>query len=166
MKFNKFMKIVGLDLAGKEKNPTGFCLLKINEREETEIKLLYTDREIMEEIRKIKPDIICVDAPLSFPSDGYFRDSDIEMKRRGFKPLSPMFPAMRLLVKRGIKLKEELGFRCIEVFPRATEKILGLKKEMGANKDKYDALLCALTGKYFLLGKYELVGKEIVVPKI
>ncbi|MCD6092839.1 MAG: DUF429 domain-containing protein, partial [Candidatus Aenigmarchaeota archaeon] len=97
------MKIVGLDLAGKEKNPTGFCLLKINEREETEIKLLHTDAEIMEEIRKIKPDIICVDAPLSFPPDGYFRDSDIEMKRRGFKPLPPMFPAMRLLVKRGIK---------------------------------------------------------------
>jgi predicted nuclease with RNAse H fold len=79
---------------------------------------------------------------------------------------------MLILVERGIKLASklrELGYKCIEVFPRATEKILGLKKERRVNKDKYDALLCALTGKYYLNGKYEAVGDEegqIVIPLI
>ncbi len=77
-----------------------------------------------------------------------------------------------MLTKRAIKLASvfrRLGFKVIEVFPRATERVLGLKKEKRVNKDKYDALLCALTGKYYLLGKYELIGDEkegIVIPSV
>ncbi|MEM7826685.1 MAG: DUF429 domain-containing protein [Candidatus Aenigmatarchaeota archaeon] len=164
------MRVVGIDLAGKEKNPTGFCLLIVsNQEESTETMLLYTDDEIIRESQKAAPDLICIDAPLSFPEHGYFRDSDIELKRRGFKPLSPLFPSMALLTKRGIKLKirlEKMGYKIIEVFPMATEKILGLEKEKKANKDKYDSLLCALTGKYYLKNSYELIGNEIVLPRV
>lgn len=162
-------KIVGLDLAGVDKNPTGYCLLEINEIEErvSKILLLFKNEQIIEEIEKEKPDLICIDAPLSFPSKGYFRSSDLILISLGFRPLSPILPGMRALVERAIKLKNVLennGYRVIEVFPRATERILNLKKERKVNKDKYDAFLCALTGKYYLQNKFEILDNEIVIP--
>ena len=164
------MKIIGIDLAGKDKNPTGYCVLII-EKENDKIEknvLLYKDEEIITEVKKENPKIICIDAPLSFPRSGYFREADIELKRRGFKPLSPLFPGMKPLVERGIRLKkifEEVGYKVIEVFPRATEKILNLEKEKRVNKDLYDAFLCALTGKYYIKNQYEILGNEIIIPK-
>jgi predicted nuclease with RNAse H fold len=164
------MKIIGIDLAGKEKNPTGYCVLVI-EQEQEKIErnvLLHYDEEIINEIKKENPNIICIDSPLSFPKSGYFRESDIELKKRGFKPLSPLFPGMKPLVERGIRLKkifEEIGYKVIEVFPRATEKILNIEKEKRVNKDLYDAFLCALTGKYYMKNQYEILGNEIVIPK-
>lgn len=164
-------KIVGLDLAGKDKNPSGYCVLEINEFQErvTKILLLFTDEQIIDEIEKEKPELICIDAPLSFPSKGYFRDSDLALISLGFRPLSPVFPGMKTLVERAIKLKnilENKGYKVIEVFPRATEKILNLKKERRVNKDKYDAFLCAITGKYYLQNKFEILDGEIVIPSI
>lgn len=162
-------KIVGIDLAGKEKNPSGYCLLEINELEErvSKIFLLYSNEQIIEEIEKEKPVLICIDAPLSFPSKGYFRVSDLALISLGFRPLSPMLPGMKALVERAIKLKDILegnGYKVIEVFPRATEKILNLKKERRVNKDKYDAFLCAITGKYYLKNRFEILENEIVIP--
>lgn len=163
------MRSVGIDLAGLEKNPTGFCILDFNKKEGIVTKILFTDNEIIKETRDAHPDIVCIDAPLSFPKSDYFRTSDILLRQKGFRPLSPMLPAMKVLTERGIGLQarlQQLGFKVIEVFPRATERILGLEKERRANEHKYDALLCALTGKFYLEGKYELVGGEIVIPKV
>ncbi|MEM5870644.1 MAG: hypothetical protein QW758_01675 [Candidatus Aenigmatarchaeota archaeon] len=164
-------KIVGIDLAGKEKNPSGYCLLEINDLEERVLKvlLLYSDDEIIGEIEKDNPILICVDAPLSFPSKGYFRDSDLALISLGFRPLSPMLPGMKTLAERAIKLKsilEARGYKVIEVFPRATERILNLKKERRVNKDKYDAFLCAITGKYYLKNRFEILENEIVIPSV
>lgn len=158
------MKILGIDLAGKEKNETGICLLT---EKGSSAKIVFSDNEILEEVEKTKPDLIAIDAPFSFPTQGYFRDSDILLKRSGFKPLSPLFPGMKPLVKRAIKLVNILSkkYRVIEVFPSATEKILELEKKKRANPHEYDALLCALTGKYYLEGKYNAIGKEkIIIP--
>ena len=136
-----------------------------------EVMLVYTDEEIIRNVEITKPTIICIDAPLSMPRKGeYFRKCDREMISRGYRVLSPRIPSMLILVERGIQLAKrlrELGYRCIEVFPRATERILGLEKERRVNQDKYDALLCALTGKCYLNGKYEAVGDEegiIIIP--
>ena len=68
------------------------------------------------------------------------------------------------------KIKEiDERIEVIEVFPRATEKILGLKKGKKVNKDKYDALLCAITGEFYLKGNFERIGDEkeglIIIPK-
>lgn len=162
------MRAVGIDLAGLEKNPSGFCILEFNEKTKTNVELLFTTKEILEKTVELRPNVVAIDAPLSFPKKGYFRDSDIELRRRGFRPLSPLFPSMKLLTNRGILIKSQLnkrGIKVIEVFPRATESILGLKKEPRINEHMYDALLCALTGKFYLQNKYELVGGEIVIPK-
>lgn len=163
------MKVIGIDLAGLEKNPTGFCILT---EKGSEAKTLFSDSKILKEIEKVeaKPDVIAIDAPFSFPKKGYYRNGDKLLQQEGFKCLSPRFPGMRPLVIRAMKLVRELrsrDFKVIEVFPRATERILGMSKEEKANEHEYDALLCALTGKYFLEGKYRSLGKEkIVIPKL
>jgi len=157
------MKVIGIDLAGKDKNPTGFCVMIDGK---TEVRLLRTDEEILKAVDGVEPDVVAVDAPFSFPEHGYYRDSDQKLQEEGFKPLSPRFPGMQPLVERAMKLVPELrkSYRVIEAFPRATEKILGLEEK---KTHEYDALLCALTGKYYFQGKFRAMGKEeIIVPEL
>ena len=47
---------------------------------------------------------------------------------------------------------------------KASEKIVGLDKNKAANKDEYDALICALTGKAYIQGKYEDLN-GVIIPK-
>jgi hypothetical protein len=158
------MKVVGVDLAGKPENPTGFCLLS---DEGSQTKLVFSDKEIIDEIERIKPDCIAIDAPFWLPRTGIWRTSDEKLIKRGFQPVSPAFPTMRLLVLRAsnlIKVLKERNFAFIEVFSSASEKVLGLSKEPRKNKDEYDALLCALTAKAFLEGKYEDLD-GIIIPR-
>jgi len=154
---------MGIDLAGKDKNPTGICIIKENK---TSVKIVYKDEEILNEIEKHKPDVICIDAPFDFPSSGFFRESDKLLISEGYKCLSPRFKGMQPLVIRAKKLVKLLKnrFTVIEVFPRATEHIFRLKPEKGANPHKYDALLCALTGKCYLNGNYRDL-KGIIIPE-
>jgi len=156
-------KVVGIDLAGKDKNPTGFCVLTDYG---SKTYLYFKNKEILKRIYEQQPDVVAVDAPFDFPKKGYFRPGDQELQKRGFHMLSPKFPGMIPLVERAKKLVAELrkkGFKVIEVYPRASESILGLSMKKGSNEHEYDSLLCALTGKYFLEGKTEnLFG--IIVP--
>ena len=158
------MKVIGLDLAGKPENPTGFCLLT---DEGSQTKLLFSDEEILKELEEIKPDCVAIDAPLWLPRAGIWRTSDEKLMKRGFQPVSPAFPTMRLLVLRAtrlVKVLRDRGYSIIEVFSSASEKVLGLSKEPRKNKDEYDALLCDLTAKEYLQGNYEDLD-GIVIPK-
>lgn len=58
------MKIVGIDLSGKETNPSGICVLN---RDKITLKTLLSDEEILKEIKNIKPSLIAIDTPLSLP---------------------------------------------------------------------------------------------------
>jgi len=158
------MKVVGVDLAGKSENPTGFCILTDSG---AETKLLYSDEEILKEIEEVKPECIAIDAPFWMPKFGLWRPCDEKLIRRGFQPISPVFPMMRLLVSRAfglVRILNQRGYKVIEVFSHASEKILGLSKEPRKNKDEYEALVCALTGKAYLEGNYEDLG-GIIIPK-
>jgi len=73
--------IIGIDLAGKPENPTGWAVGK-NKRVET--SLIYTDNEILEGITHNKPAIISIDAPFNLPKRGILRKADKEMIRRGY----------------------------------------------------------------------------------
>lgn len=161
------MLSLGMDLAGKDTNETGFCVIEFTGKDiKVTTKSLLDDREILRETEKTNPDIIAIDAPLSLPSSGYYRDSDSLLRQRGFNALSPMLPGMKTLALRGIMLSKILSqnHKVIEVFPLATEKALGLSKDRVANAHEYDALLCALTGKKFLENSYEdLAG--IILPR-
>ncbi|NLF88445.1 DUF429 domain-containing protein, partial [Candidatus Bathyarchaeota archaeon] len=60
------MSIVGLDLAGVETRPTGFCVLQ---GMITKTCNLYSDQEIIEKTVQAHPKVILIDAPLSLPPE-------------------------------------------------------------------------------------------------
>ncbi len=161
-------KIFGLDLASKEKNPTGICYYD----KELNFSILYSNEEIIKYIKKVLPDLVVIDAPLSLEKLP-FRDSERELIKRGFRPMPLTIKSIRELAERAIKIKEilekDFKIEVIETFPRAVEKILGYNfltfKGYFRSKHIYDAWLCYLTGLFYKIGKYENV-KGIVLPKI
>lgn len=169
------MSIVGIDLAAKQKNPTGIC--QINHR----ICLLtvYSDREICNSIQEIQPELIALDAPL-MKEKTEVRTADRLLKRYGALP--PTLPSMLPLVKRGEQMADIFashGFRVIEVFPTATAKIIGvyskdykvMAKRLGIqprNEHELDAYLAALTGLFKKTNRVIEIGDDtgrIVIPK-
>jgi len=178
------MKIIGIDLAGFEKNDTGFCVF---EDKIVRVKILKTDSEILSEIEKEKPDLICIDGPTTLPVQNQ-RKCDLELKQYGALP--PLLGGMRYLTMRANRLREKLqGYKVIEVLNIATAKILGFwdqdpakrqkallamdikgdieQREM--TKDEIDSITAAITGYLYLEGKTQEIGDEegvIIVPKI
>jgi hypothetical protein len=182
------MKSVGIDLAGVESRPTGFCLL--DKKFEIKTKILFTDKEIVQEIKKIKPKIIAIDAPLALPKGRksleeknkvHLRECDKELLKLGIKFFPITLGPMRKLTKRGIKLRkvlEKRGFEVIETYPGAAQDILKIpRKQKGIEKlrrgliklrlkipkkeltgDELDAITCALVGKTYLGGNYLGIG--------
>jgi predicted nuclease with RNAse H fold len=171
-----YLKILGIDLAGKSNNPTGICILKNND---IILKTVNEDKEIMEITSTLKPDIIAIDTPI-IHGKPKIRKADIILKK--YKALPPTLPGMIPLTIRGSKLAIQLSnySRVIEVFPTATAKILGIYhknyKETAAfldvkvkTKHELDAYICCLTGKLFIERKTENIGDEkgkIIIPKI
>jgi hypothetical protein len=181
------MFIVGLDLAGVETRPSGFCIF---DGKNVKTFLVFTDEEIVRKIREIKPRIIAVDAPLSLPpgrksidevTNVHLRKADEQLLKRGIKFFPITLGPMRKLTKRGIKLRnllKKLGFKVIEVYPggaqdvwkiprkqRGLEKLKnGLKKfeisglRKNMSSHELDAVTCALVGKFFLDGNAEILG--------
>lgn len=178
--FMVHIRIVGLDLAAKSKNPTGICFL---DNSLATTKILKKDDEIIESIIQFSPEIVAIDAPLSFGE----RSCDKLLKKYGVMPLKLV--SIHNLAERAIALVENLKQKSevnvIEVFPTATAKILGVyskdlkvkkdliqqRLEIGISnemtRDEIDALLCALTGFIFEKGLSIDVGDDfgkITVP--
>ena len=182
------MSIIGLDLAGVETRPTGYCKLLDME---VETSLIYTDEEILSKIRQIGPRIVAIDAPLSLPpgrksleerNGNHLRECDRELLKRGIKFFPVTLGPMRKLTERGIRLKkflEEKNFSSIEVYPGGAQDVLGIpRKQKGLEKLKVglenlgikgltnemsdhelDAVTCAYVGKLFLEDKAVIYGK-------
>jgi predicted nuclease with RNAse H fold len=193
------MSVIGLDLAANHKKQTGFCIM--NENLEVKTFLLFTDNEILEHVKYYNPELIAIDAPLSLPmgrtsleekSNIHLRLCDRELLGLGIKFFPITLGPMRKLTERGIKLKqmlENFGYKVIEVFPGATQDILGLvRKNQGINKlreglislgikgikyemsdDELDAITCALTGLLYLKGECIELGDKregiLIIPK-
>ena len=180
--------IIGIDLAGVEKNPTGWALWK---NKVISTCHLYENQEILEHLTKFKPTLIAIDAPLSLPRKGTMRKADKEMYRRGYPVFPPRFPAMEKLTLRAMKIIQQIKrekLHIIEVHPTSTrkalkiptkdwEKIQNVFLHMGLKGDletrvltshEIDAVTAALTGYLYLQGKTELIGDKeegyIVVP--
>ncbi|MEM5772764.1 MAG: DUF429 domain-containing protein [Candidatus Aenigmatarchaeota archaeon] len=139
------MRIVGIDLAGSEKQVTGFCFMDENLNCET--LALHSDKEIIEETLKRDPDIISIDAPLSLPKGReslekrgppHLRACDKELLKMKIKFFPITLGPMRSLTKRGIKFKkffESKGYKVIESFPGAAQDLLGIpRKQAGTEK--------------------------------
>jgi len=193
------MIVIGIDLAGSEKRNTGICIL--NENLEAKCFIVHKDKEILELIEKFKPNLIAIDAPLSLPKGRksldrkekiHFRECDKKLFEFGIKFFPITLGPMRMLTKRGIKLRkilEKKGYRVIEVYPGATQDILkiprksvntkrlreGLKKlgiKIEGRKlthDELDAITAAYTGYLHLKERSLVLGDQkegfIVIPK-
>lgn len=181
------MSVVGLDLAGVESRPTGFCVL---EDMKAETSLMYKDAEVLRRIEDSKPEIVAVDAPLSLPAgresveqrtNVHLRECDKELLRRGIRFFPVTLGPMRKLTNRGINLRrilENKRFRVIEVYPGGAQDVLGIaRKQRGLERlraglekvgvrglndrmsdHELDAVTCALVGKLFLEGKAVTYG--------
>ena len=182
------LRTVGIDLAGAEKNPSGWAAL---EGLRARTALLASDEEIVEATARTSPDLVAIDAPLTLPEVGYAREVDKAMHRLGLHVLPPLFPAMKALTLRGIRLSEALrarGLSVVEVHPASTRKVLGLPVkgrasiqaallELGLKGDleerelsihELDAITAALTASLHLLGLSEAVRAhdgEIIIPR-
>ena len=180
--------IIGIDLAGVEKNPTGWALWK---NKFISTCHLYEDQEILEHLTKFEPTLITIDAPLSLPKKGTMRKADREMYRQGYPVFPPRFPTMEKLTLRAIKITQQFKrekVHIIEVHPTSTRKALkiptknwkriqGIFIHMGLKGDlerraltshEIDAVTAAFTGCLYLQEKTDLIGDGeegyIVVP--
>jgi len=194
------MIVIGIDLAGSERRNTGICIL--NENLDAKCFVVHKDEEILDLIEKFKPDLIAIDAPLSLPKGRksldrrekiHFRECDKKLFELGIKFFPITLGPMRMLTKRGIRLRkflEKNGYKVIEVYPGATQDILKIaRKNVSLKKlregleklgikiekrelthDELDAITAAFTGYLHLKGMSLSLGNEkegiIIVPKI
>jgi predicted nuclease with RNAse H fold len=147
------MKAVGIDLAGAERRETGFCVLDRNLNAKTNI--LFSDKQIVQEIEKIKPDIVSIDAPLALPKGRpslaakykkypHLRECDKQLAKMRIKFFPVTLGPMRKLTKRGIKLRrilESRGFKVIESFPGAAQDILKMPRKQNGTEKLRKALI-------------------------
>ncbi len=169
------MNIVGVDLAAKQKNPTGICSLN----QEAFLFTLYSNKDIIEGVQDHMPELIAMDAPLI---KGKIRIREVDRYLKKYGALSPTIPSMKPLARRGGKMADifiSLGYEVIEVFPTATAKILGvystdyklMAQEFGIqprNEHEMDAYLAALTGKLKVTGQAVEIGDDdgrVILPK-
>ncbi len=160
--------MAGLDLAGKETNPSGIAVFNKFNFECSEAK---TDGEIIEKLKNCK--LIAIDAPLSFAKEGHLRPSDLEIRKIAHT-LPPDFRGMTILTERAIKLKTELeksGVHVIETFPRAVEKLipegldnLGLGSDAKTEHEQ-DACLAGFSAWCYKFGMHKDVSGIIVPSK-
>jgi uncharacterized protein len=181
------MVIVGVDLAGVETRPTGFCILTDMKVQVCELK---NDDEIIKRTLKSGADVVAIDAPLYLPpgrktleerTGNHLRESDRALLKMGIKIFPPTLGPMRKLTTRGIHLRmifEEKGLNVIEAYPGGAQDILGIpRKRQGVDKLReglenlgimgldcvtsdhiLDAVTCAYIGKLFLENKAVVYG--------
>jgi predicted nuclease with RNAse H fold len=184
---NRPLVVVGVDLAGSPRRPTGVCILR-GVRART--RIAFTDEEILDTIAPARPDLVPIDAPLSLPagrttihdrSGPHFRECDLELRRRGIRFFPITLGPMRMLTERGLSLKakiEERGYHVVECYPGGAQDVWGLPRQHRDRRglrrglealgvrglteamtgDELDAVTAALVGRWFLLGKGEILG--------
>lgn len=176
------MSIIGLDLAGVENRPTGFCVLN---KMKVNTCIVFTDEQILQSIDLIGPRLVAIDAPLCLPpgrksieerTNVHLRECDRELLKIGIKLFPITLGPMRKLTARGIALKKILEgkkLKVIEAYPGGAQDILGIpRKQKGLDKlragleklgleglnnqmsdHELDAVTCAYVGKLLLEDK-------------
>ncbi|WP_176697767.1 DUF429 domain-containing protein [Candidatus Nitrospira nitrosa] len=181
--------VVGIDLAGSPKRPTGVCVLRDLK---AETRVAFSDDNILDFVKKAQPMLVPIDAPLSLPngrktvhdrSREHLRDCDRELLRRRIRFFPITLGPMRMLTERGLALKQQLttmGYQTVECYPGAAQDLwdiprqhrdrsglltglrrLGLRGlKKSATSDELDAATAALVGRWFLLGQGRMLGGD------
>ena len=181
--------ILGIDLAGSPKRPTGICIL-LGQRVETQTVL--ADEEILKIAETASPVLCPIDAPLSLPpgrktleerNAEHLRPCDRELQKMGVRFFPITLGPMRMLTKRGLGLKDRLnaiGLKAVESYPGGAQDVWGIPRKQhnleglrqglrdlglegvrdDANDHELDAISCALAGQQFLAGQGMMLGGE------
>lgn len=135
--------VVGIDLTGSERRPTGLAHAR---GRIVETCALSTDEEILNYVRRVGPDLVSIDSPLSLPAGrtsvfdddpgrdefGILRVCERTLKRRGVNVYPCLLPSMQRLTLRGIQLASRLrreGMPVIESYPGAAQDIVGIARK-------------------------------------
>jgi len=181
--------VVGIDLAGSPRRPTGLCQFD-GERAVTSVA--FSDEEILDLVMHARPAIVPIDAPLSLPpgrrsiharTGEHLRPCDRELLRLKIRFFPVTLGPMRMLTARGLSLKRRLakmGYRSVECYPGAAQDLWGLPRQhknlaglftglrgLGlrglkktATSDELDAATAALVGRWFLAGRGTMLGGD------
>ncbi|MCR8453752.1 MAG: DUF429 domain-containing protein [Crenarchaeota archaeon] len=179
-------RILGLDPSGRDGKSSGFCL--IYDSEIIAIGEFKTLSYLIEYIYLLKPELVAIDSPLNYPSEGPYRKCDLLLKKNALNPLPLNMPGMRQLIERALKIinvLEDINAKYIETFPAGALRMLGFRKPKSLKerkryferirtlfslrsivnaskltKDEFDAFICAVTGYAFTIGQYREYASE------
>ena|ERR1700681_2715993 len=136
--------VVGIDLTGSEKRPTGWCVLRHGK---VETRRIATTDELISATLECSPTLVSIDSPLALPigwesssleagepppGATIMRECERILKRRGVNVYPCLIPSMRSLTRRGISLATDLraaGAPVIESFPGAAQDIMGIPRK-------------------------------------
>ena len=155
--------IIGIDLTGSAKRPSGFCVMQNAVAITCRIR---EDEEMLTLIQDFKPDLISLDSPLSLPFGrispfdddpgrkeyGINRSCERLLTARGIRSYPPLIQSMQKLTQRGIALANRLrslGYTVIESYPGGAQDILGIPRK----KKGIDLLITGLSN-FGILGNY------------
>jgi uncharacterized protein len=183
----KLFVVLGIDLAGSPRRPTGLCLLR---GLLAHTHVAFSDEDVLNAVQQAQPDLVPIDAPLSLPKGRrtiadrggeHFRDCDLELRRRGIRFFPVTLGPMRMLTERGLALQAKIramGYRVIECYPGAAQDVWGIPRQQedrqellaglkklgvrgltkAATSDELDAATAALVGQWMLSGRGEMLG--------
>ena len=186
---NADLVVLGIDLAGSPRRPTGVCVLA---GDQARTHLAFSDDELMGCVRDSGADLIPIDAPLSLPpgrrsihdrSGEHLRPCDRVLQQRGIRFFPITLGPIRILTERGLNLKtqmELLGQVAVECYPGAAQDTWGIPRQhhdlagllrglrrlglrglkKSASAHELDAASAALAGMWFLRGAGEMIGGD------
>jgi len=157
------LKVVGIDLTGSEKRPSGWCLLDGREASTAQVA---TDDELIALTHRANPHVVSIDSPLSLPEGricvedtdpgrqefGIMRYCERVLKRRGVNVYPALLPSMQRLTARGIRLADrfrKLGIPVIESYPGAAQDIMRIpRKQNGLEYLEQGLAAFGISGQY------------------
>jgi len=125
------MKYVGIDLSTKKSG----CAVLDERRRLTSLTLLDFDHLLDATAHLGQKDLVAIDAPLTFPITGVWRECDIMLCKLGIPCYPPGAPFFRRIAELGLRLRcilKKKDIRVIEVYPYATR----LRCNIGAKVKK------------------------------
>jgi len=137
------LRVVGIDLSGSSKRPSGWCFLNGNQASTRQI---CTDADIIYATLDTNPCLVSIDSPLSLPIGrisvfdddpgredfGIIRYCERILKKRGINVYPSLIRSMQTLTARGIRLANhfrQLGIPVIESYPGAAQDIMNIPRK-------------------------------------
>ena len=181
------MIVAGLDLAAKPERCSGYAAIDLGELAVKEVGCLGDNESIINAVRNAR--VVAVDAPLTLPKRGGFREVDRLLIKVGGRVLPLTLRGMAMLTRRGINLAknlERLGVKVIETHPRSALvvsgcstlqevfDVLGIKvfepyrPLLDTKRDLRDAAIAAVVAACYLRGcatRIKAVDGEIWILK-